>query len=352
MSVNTNRIIIETIIRRAIRGVRESPRRNTRNLVDMAYQFAVGRFQRHFFEVAQNVLSDENSAFFDLVYDAVMHVDSERLVTFGLNVGYNGLTRGAETIRRIENEKKYNVPWIVTLSPDSSSFPGQQEDYRRIIQEGRDMGIYSWILRVSGDPQRVLPLTAAFDDCAFFLQIEQTASHTALSDRLSPDFLAELASGYHNVMLVLPFDRVTADQEADLFRNLREYQLLYSVCCNYTPEDLPEIYDGDYFFSAEQVHPVFAVLNAAPTCGIELQQEVFSFLSRSLKNCPWRVIPWELTCDNQAIDGVVSNGPCTVTFNRDGYLEGQDGEALPAHRLFDEGLENILMTCFRKEGFV
>ena len=63
MSAVFPQILIETIVRKAIRDIRDSPKRNTRNLVDMALNFSEGRFQSRFFETAQSMLQDENSAY-------------------------------------------------------------------------------------------------------------------------------------------------------------------------------------------------------------------------------------------------------------------------------------------------
>ena len=49
MSAVFPQILIETIVRKAIRDIRDSPKRNTRNLIDMALNFSEGRFQSRFF---------------------------------------------------------------------------------------------------------------------------------------------------------------------------------------------------------------------------------------------------------------------------------------------------------------
>lgn len=348
MNVNTNRIIIESMIRKSIRDIRDSPRRNTRKLIDMAYQFAEGRFQHYFFEAAQKVLSDENSAFYDLVYDAATHVDDDRLVTFGMNLGYNGLTRGAITIRRIESELGYNVPWIITLAVDCSSFPERFTDYRRVISEGRSMGICSWILQAHGDPELVLPLTAEFPECAFFLQICPDDCEIHASDAVSTGFLSELSSGYLNVMPVLPLDLAMPDEDAALFGDMREAGLLYSVYHEYTPDDLDAILAGDYFLASEAIHAIFTVFIAAPTCEASVQDAVYKLVWQTLREQPVGTIPWEYTLDNEAIDAVVSNESCSVWFDASGRLVLPDGTVCPQYRLFEQNLSDILKQAFPK----
>ena len=70
MNSNMNRDLIETIVKKALRDVRDSPERNVRNLVDMALLFSTGQFQRQFFEIAQKTLRNEYSAYYPMIRDA------------------------------------------------------------------------------------------------------------------------------------------------------------------------------------------------------------------------------------------------------------------------------------------
>ena len=98
MSAVFPQILIETIVRKAIRDIRDSPKRSTRNLIDMALNFSEGRFQSRFFETAQSMLRDENSAYYRLIPDMVVNVDTEKIIHFGINLGYNSCTAGAKKI--------------------------------------------------------------------------------------------------------------------------------------------------------------------------------------------------------------------------------------------------------------
>lgn len=86
MGENVSRILIETIVKKTLSDIKESPERSIRNLVDMALNFSEGRFQQHFFTAAQTMLQNENSSYYDLIRDIVFHVDSQRILTFGMNV--------------------------------------------------------------------------------------------------------------------------------------------------------------------------------------------------------------------------------------------------------------------------
>lgn len=115
MNHNFSRIVIETIVRKAITDIQDTPKRSTRNLVDMALNFAEGRFQNRFFQTAQTMLKDENSSYYKLVTDMIPNVDTDKIVMFGLNVGYNSCIVGAKKIRTLEKQDKFHIPWSITL---------------------------------------------------------------------------------------------------------------------------------------------------------------------------------------------------------------------------------------------
>lgn len=106
MENNTSRIIIETIVKRTLKNIKDAPDRSIRNLIDMALHFSGGRFQRNFFEIAQTMLENENSPYYGLIEDVVTHIDDKSLLRFGMNVGYNSCTIGAKKIREIEKKRK------------------------------------------------------------------------------------------------------------------------------------------------------------------------------------------------------------------------------------------------------
>ena len=101
MKKDINWMLIESVVRRTVQKLHDSPEREIRNLIDLGLSFADGRFQRKFLKASQKMLRNEKSAYYPLIKDVVSHVDEERLVTFGMNLGYNGCTRGAKTIRQI-----------------------------------------------------------------------------------------------------------------------------------------------------------------------------------------------------------------------------------------------------------
>ena len=59
MENSISRMLVEMVVRKALKSIKDDPERGIRNLVDMALQFSSeGRFQRDFFSAAQTMLQN------------------------------------------------------------------------------------------------------------------------------------------------------------------------------------------------------------------------------------------------------------------------------------------------------
>ena len=59
--------LVGSIVKRALKEMKENPDRGIRNLVDMTLQFSDERFQKDFFAMAQTMLQNKNSAYLGFV---------------------------------------------------------------------------------------------------------------------------------------------------------------------------------------------------------------------------------------------------------------------------------------------
>ena len=117
-----NRIFIESVLNKALKEINKSPRRTARNLIDMGVNFSRGRLQKVFLSQVQEFLQNQNSAYYDLITDLTDHVDKHILSTFGMNVGYNGCTRGVKRIREVEDLENFSVPLSLSMSLDEENW--------------------------------------------------------------------------------------------------------------------------------------------------------------------------------------------------------------------------------------
>ena len=216
MTAKTSRIIIKTFVKTALKDADEAPERCTRNLVDMALHFSKGRFQISFFEMARTMLNNENSPYYPLIEDALKHMDKDKLIEFGLNLGYNGCTMGAHIVRKIKRTENINVPWLLFLNIDSAH-ENLTESYQPIFDQGKDLGIYVYFLYTNKDPERLLPLIRQNEDCAIILLCG--------SDCITEDF-ADSAKDINHLLIgvtIIPMLHASYSAITDFF-------ILYIAC--------------------------------------------------------------------------------------------------------------------------
>jgi len=339
MKKSMSRMLVETVVKRAIINIKDSPERGIRNLVDMALQFSEGRFQKNFFTIAQTMLQNENSAYYSLVRETVTHTDTDRLYTFGMNLGYNSCTEGARRIRQNEEKMNYNIPWTISLWIDAQKYNVNKEPYDALICEGESLGIYTWMLFALDNPQQVLSLAEDHPDSAFciFCQAED----------LSAAFLAE-AADLDNIMLVIRYEK----SAANLCATLREMGLLYSVWYQYGQKDIETIINGDLFGSTQQLFPTFTVLVPAENCPKETRRLACQAVKSARKEQTYHTFVFELQGDNCLIDSIISGDACSVCFDKNGDLYDWNNKYENEHyNLFQSSLVEILSSaCQKKRG--
>lgn len=336
MESSTSRIIIETVVQKTLRELRDSPERSVRNLVDMALHFAEGRFQRNFFRAAQTMLQNEHSPYYALIEDTAAHVDPQRIFRFGMNLGYNGCTLGAKTIRELEEKEQYNIPWMLTLGLDSRRYSAYQRRYQAVVSQGERLGVYTWLLLPKGRPLEALPLVQEHPDSAFVLFCRP--------EELTPCLL-DGVSQLPNLMLAVRY----GEDAAQACGLLRKAELLYSVYAPYGREDVESIRNGDLFSGAEQLHPLFTILFADSGCPAGAREAVYQAVREAREQQLFQTIPWEAACDCGLVDGVISNDACLAGFDAEGQLfTPEERKTGSCYNLLQNDLSRILKLAFPK----
>ena len=132
---------------------------------------------------------------------------------------------------------------------------------------------------------------------------------------------------------------------------LRNAQLPYSVYYPYSQKDLPFILDGDLFCETQQLHPLFTVLAAKPDCPADIQHRVHQAAIQVRTGQSYQTVPWELSCDTQNLNEIISDDACCVFFDGRGQLFALDHpDCGPLGDLFREGLMPLLQRAYPKSA--
>lgn len=331
------RILVETTLRKTLKDIKDSPKRSIRNLVDLGLNFAKGRFQKPFLETVQKMLENEHSPYYDLISDIVYNVNHERLITFGMNVGYNGCTKGAKKIREIENTEKYNIPWSVSLEIDGNSYLDNENKYFSIIEQGKNLGIYTWLIFSDSNVKSILSLAKKHTDCAFAFFCDEKDIEDNILDE---------AEKLYNIMFVIRYN----EDMMNTVSLLREKQMLYSIYIPYTENNVNSITSGDYFEGIEDLHPVFTALLPVRNCKKSVREQAYNYVTESRKNQELQTIMWDIYSDSNFIDGIISDNACAAAFDKAGEFVDFDRENEDTnYNIFNNELTEIFKNVFPKK---
>lgn len=169
MKNDVSRIIIETLVKKYLKDIKDSLERSTRNLIDMALNFSDGRFQKAFFATAQTMLRNEQSSYYGLVKNVSAHVDNEKILRFGMNLGYNSCTLGAAQIRKEEETCGYKHPVFTALVAAPGCSEATVEKVYAYLESARKEQIFQTIpWELGRDSSRIDSVISDDSALAFF----------------------------------------------------------------------------------------------------------------------------------------------------------------------------------------
>ncbi|MCD8018897.1 MAG: hypothetical protein LUF92_04735 [Clostridiales bacterium] len=330
-----SRTLIEAFVCSKLKGIINNPDRSLRSMIDMGSHFAKGQSQKHFFEELQNIMADENGNYYKLLQNIVTYVDANHLLTFGLNIGYNSLTSGVKTIRYIEDNKGVEVPWVISLSIDGSRYDALADSYQLLIEQGKRLGIYTWVFYTLSEPHSFLPLIQSQPECAFLLFVD--------SADVTEDFLDE-ANRLKNLLVVVKY----GEDCADICAQMREREMLYSVYVTYTTDNLDTIIEDELLYDISELHPGFTFFLYADGDDEETGKCMFQYVQSIRYQQKYATIPFDLDGDNMIIQDIVAANSCKVSFDENGYLY-KKGSQTPKENsnVFKTSLAKVLLKNFR-----
>lgn len=303
MSDAFTKIILRSAARKVIRDLRKSPKQSTKALLDLAARFSGGQSQQKLLKMAQKMLTDETSAYHTLLQNIATQVEEERLLTFGMNLCYNGCIVGAKQLRQTEAAEGFHIPWTLHLHLHKEGFSKRRARYHSLIDEGEQLGIFTWMLFSHEAAEECFRLASAHPNSAFILFL----------DRGDETCAEEL----NNLMLAVPMDADTAAVCA----KLREKGLLYSVYTSYGEEELPRIQSWELFHGMEQLRPALSVFLPKPNCPPSVQALAGKAIRAAREEQAHATLLWELERDHASVGRLLSGDGFRLSIDTEGMLQ-------------------------------
>lgn len=300
-SQDITRALIDTIVARAIAEMDADPKRSVRKLCDLGRQFSRGRFQNQIFAIFQDLLRNDDSPYYQAIDFLLRNNDPKTLRQFGINIGYNSFTSGAQILRKKQKELSFAIPWIVKLRLDSRVPGTYGPDFlASLIETGKKYGIYSYQLRSLDHHEQMdsyLSVIREHEECDFLWFLSESP--------LLPEQQKKL-SDCRNLMVSLP---IHAPSTPQLVRNLQHQKTLFGMHLVYQNADVAsDALSFDHLYS-KMAESVFFFLVADDSCSEDAIQATADVVQqyRFVPKQPF--FPIEAQEDSRKIEQIITASP-------------------------------------------
>ncbi|MBS7220924.1 MAG: hypothetical protein KH033_06200 [Clostridiales bacterium] len=302
------RAMLEPLVSKAIKDIKSDPERGLRNTVDLALNFPTGRFSKKLFQITQKMLSNENSAYYNLINKISADVNEENLKDFSMNIGYNSCTFGAKKLREKESEMGFAIPWSISLY--SSELPNWSEYVDKIIDQGNDFGIYLYpIFGSMAFDLKMIDIYKKHNDCAFVLLVD--ADDVCSADLNNIDNI-------NNILISISGDDNSSVLKAS--DKLRKYGRLYSYHLYYSEKNAEKILEDGFLKSLEQYTNSFVFYIPDIDCDINIADIIKTNVIQIRNEQHYAFVLMDLRNDLYIIDGIISGGAYSIGFKSDGTV--------------------------------
>lgn len=334
------RTILDTIVDHAIRDIAEDSQRSLRKLVDMGQTFAKGPFQKRYIGAIQQMLENGGSPYYDLVQDTVRSTDRTCLRTFGINIGWQSWTVGAQQIRDTEAREGFDIPWSITLRLEGAA-PAGRGDYLRLLDEGRSLGIYAYFLHCGASAEAMnlaREMACRAPECAFLV---------FLSPALAESWVDEL-SACPNLLTLLDCGGQDWQSAAALLRDARRF-FGYFVRCD-SEDCATRVLSGAWVRSLLGHGGSMVFFLPEENCPPALAARFYGYVEQARGTQQYPLLLMDYYRDILLVDGVISDHPRYLEFLPDGQAAtcaGGTKQLLPA-ALSGQSLTGLLRAHFRR----
>mgnify|MGYP000493099591 CR=1 FL=1 len=120
-SKNTNivsKTLVESYIRKQVKALKQSPAETIDTLTKQLLDKPKGSLEKYLLHITPEKLQDTQSGYYKLFHDILPKVNTDHLVTLGMNIGYNGIFTASKNTQTNSPESKSDALWAFMLSID------------------------------------------------------------------------------------------------------------------------------------------------------------------------------------------------------------------------------------------
>ena len=252
---NTNivsRTLVESYIRKQIKALKHSPTETIHTLSKQLLEKPKGSLEKYLLHITPEKLQDTQSGYYKLFHDILPKINTDHLVTLGMNIGYNGIFTTSKNSQTNSPESKSGALWVFMLSIDGINYEKKSTQYKAQITNAKKNGTRCFMLFIEKNAWKLLPLMKKEKDCAFFLFCPSSC--------LTEKFL-DAAKLTKNLFISVAYNRNGKNNSMpsiDIFKRLRTRKLPYGIHYYYSASDIDNFKSGEIFKELSKEQPLFS----------------------------------------------------------------------------------------------
>ena len=264
--MNVSTTIKKFGLEQAFRYLYKDPETNLLKIMDWADQFAGDEFQSQR-QMIREAITNPEHPYYSFIRRVINDIDPHVLQTTAVNFFVNAALTGWPKQEKLRKELNCNIPWTILLDPTSACnlhctgcWAAQYghklnlsfDEIDRIIQQGKDLGVYLYIY-TGGEPlvrkNDLIRLCEKHDDCVFLSFTNATLIDEAFADEM-------LRVGNFIPAISLEGFEKSTDQRRgkgvyqkvmQAISLLHQKKLIYGISSCYTSANFESITSSEYF---------------------------------------------------------------------------------------------------------
>nr|WP_296193827.1 hypothetical protein [uncultured Anaerobutyricum sp.] len=252
---NTNIIsktLVESYVRKQVKALKQSPTETIDTLTKQLLDKPKGSLEKYLLHITPEKLQDTQSGYYKLFHDILPKINTDHLVTLGMNIGYNGIFTVSKHSQTNSPESKSVALWVFMLSIDGINYEKKSAQYKAQISNAKKNGTRCFMLFIEKNAWKLLPLIKKEKDCAFFLFCPASCLIEKFLDaaKLTKNLFISVAYNSNGQSTQIP--------STDVFKRLRTRKLPYAVHYYYSASDVENIKSGEIFKELSKERPLFS----------------------------------------------------------------------------------------------
>lgn len=218
-TLSMKRIMLLSVIGRAIQEIEADPKRGLRRMIDLGQDLVHGDSAQEIFSFLQQVLHKQTSPCYALLERMVREVDHKTLQHFGVALGWDSWTEGCKLLRQSPEEQKWAEPLVIE---ETDTLRGLHAEVKKYAAKG----VRTFFVTVESQKAlyTALQLASSETTCAMILFMPPTLIDNQTAARISL---------CHTVCAVL-YDQPEREKAQAILRRAKCLYGVYHVC---TAED-------------------------------------------------------------------------------------------------------------------